>query len=433
MRWLAARLATLFALGVVAAPAAAFAQAPTVLVVRIDGVITPVIADVLADAVGEAERGRHQALLVELDTPGGLDTSMRQIIQRFLGADVPVIVYVSPSGGRAASAGALITMSSHVAAMAPGTTIGAATPVNAETGETATDKVINDAAAFAESVAAQRGRSTEFAIATVREGKAVAADEAVRLDAVDFLAADRQDLLATVHLRQVRLATRTVTLNTSAAQVVEYDFGLLRRLLQIVADPNIAFLFLSIGTLAVIYEAASPGMGLSGVIGVILLILGFYALSVLPVNVAGVALLILAGALFAAEVIHPGVAVFAVGGSISLALAGVFLFQGGGVGVSPAVFVPTAAVVGLGAVFAGRLAWKARRSPPVSGASTLAGLEATVARMDGEVGMVFVEGAWWQARGAGAGADLVVGQRVKVTGRDGLTLTVERVEGVADG
>jgi len=423
MRWLAA----LFALGMLAAPAAAFAQAPTVLVVRIDGIITPVVAQVLTDAVSEAESGHHQALLVELDTPGGLDTSMRQIIQRFLAADVPVIVHVTPAGGRAASAGALITMSAHVAVMAPGTTIGAATPVNAETGEPAGDKVINDAAAYAESIATQRGRNKDFAIATVRQGKAVSADEAVSLDAVDFLARDRTQVFETVHLRQIKLASgRTATLNMAGVQVAEYDFGLLRRLLQIIADPNLAFLFLSIGTLAVIYEAASPGMGLSGVVGVILLILGFYALSVLPVNVAGIALLILAGALFAAEVIHPGVAVFAVGGSIALALAGVFLFQGGEVGVSPAVFVPTAAVVGLGAVFAGRLAWKARRSPPISGESTLVGQEATVARLDGDVGMVFVEGAWWRAQGT----DLLVGQRVRVVGRDGLTL---RVEGVADG
>ncbi|HZM79812.1 MAG TPA: nodulation protein NfeD [Candidatus Limnocylindrales bacterium] len=423
MRWLAA----LLAFGFAAAPAAAFAQQPTVLVVRIEGVITPVVADVLTDAVAEAERGHHQALLVELDTPGGLDTSMRQIIQRFLGADVPVIVYVTPAGGRAASAGALITIAAHLAVMTPGTTIGASTPVNAETGEKASDKVINDAAAYAESIAVQRGRNKDFAIATVREGRAVSAEEAVTVDAVDFLARDRDEVLSTVHLRQVRLASgRTVTMNTVGAKTVEFDFGLLRRLLQIIADPNLAFLFLSIGTLAVVYEAASPGMGLSGVIGVILLILGFYALSVLPVNVAGIALLVLAGALFAAEVIHPGVAVFAVGGAIALALAGVFLFQGEGMGVSPAVFVPTAAVVGLGALFAGRLAWKARRSPPISGESTLTGQEATVSRMDGDVGMVFVEGAWWRARGP----DLLVGQRVRVVGRDGLTL---RVEGVADG
>lgn len=423
MRWLAA----LFSLGMVMAPEAAFGQQPTVLVVRIEGVITPVLADVVEDAVSAAERGHHQALLVELDTPGGLDISMRQIIQRFLAADVPVIVYVTPAGGRAASAGALITMAAHIAVMTPGTTIGASTPVNAETGETASDKVINDAAAYAESIAAQRGRSKEFAVDAVRHGKAVSADEAVTLDAVDFLARDRDDLLNAVHLRQIKLGSgRTATINTAGAKTIDYELGVLRQLLQIIADPNLAFLFLSIGTLAVVYEAASPGMGLSGIVGVILLVLGFYALSVLPVNVAGVALLILAGALFAAEVIHPGVAVFAVGGAIALALAGVFLFQGEGVGVSPAVFVPTAAVIGIGALFAGRLAWRARRSPPISGESTLRGQEATVARIDGETAMVFVEGAWWRAQGAG----LAVGQRVRVVGRDGLTL---KVDGAADG
>jgi len=415
--------------------AATFVAVPAradIPVVELTGVVHAVSAAHVVSALERAAASGAPLVVLRLDTPGGLDTSMRQIIQRFLGADVPVIVYVTPAGGRAASAGALITMAAHLAVMTPGTTIGAATPVNAESGETASDKVINDAAAYAESIATQRGRNKDFAVATVREGKAVPADEAVTLDAVDFLARDRDELLSAVHLRQVRLDSgRTATINTAGATTVDYDFGLLRELLQIVADPNLAFLFLSIGTLAVVYEAASPGMGLSGVVGVILLILGFYALSVLPVNVAGIALLILAAALFAAEVIHPGVAVFAVGGAIALALAGLFLFQGEGVGVSPAVFVPTAAVVGVGAVFAGRLAWKARRSPPVSGESTLTGREATVARMDGAVGMVFVEGAWWRARGP----ELLVGQRVRVIGRDGLTLLVEglQVEGVTDG
>jgi membrane-bound serine protease (ClpP class) len=177
-----------------------------VLVARVEGPITPVVAEYLNDGVRGAAVGGHQALLVELDTPGGLDSSMRDIVQAFLAAETPVIVYVSPAGGRAASAGALITFSAHVAAMSPGTTIGAATPVNAETGETASDKVINDAAAFAESIARQRGRDTDFAIATVRQGRAVTAEEAHRIGAVDLLATDRAGLLTAVHGRTVTLA-----------------------------------------------------------------------------------------------------------------------------------------------------------------------------------------------------------------------------------
>jgi membrane-bound serine protease (ClpP class) len=413
------------------APGAAAAASTTVLVARVDGPITPVVAEYLIDGVREAATGGHRALLVELDTPGGLDTSMRDIIQAFLAAETPVIVYVTPAGGRAASAGALITFSAHVAAMTPGTTIGAATPVNAETGETASDKVINDAAAFAESIARQRGRDTDFAVATVRQGRAVTAEEAHRLGAVDLLATDRAALLAALHGRTITLAGgRQVTLDTAAAGAVNHDMGLLRRLLALIADPNLAFLFLSIGTLAVIYELATPGMGLGGVTGAILLILGFFALSVLPVNVAGVALLVLAAALFAAEVFTPGIGVFAAGGTIALVVADLFLFDDASVRVDPAVLLPTAAVVGGGSLLAGRLAWRARRAPPVSGPRTLLGATATVSAAAGDTARIRLEGAWWNARSPGGA--LHDGQTVRVVDRHGLTLIVQPTDTTED-
>jgi membrane-bound serine protease (ClpP class) len=414
-----------------AAPAAAMAQSSTVLVATVDGPITPVVAQHLVDGVEEASTGGHQALLVEMDTPGGLDSSMRQIIKAFLAADTPVIVYVSPSGGRAASAGALITFSAHVAGMAPGTTIGAATPVNAETGETASDKVINDAAAFAESVARQRGRNVDFAVATVREGRAATADEAARIGAVDLIAADRAALLAAVDGRTVTLAGgERVRLDTAGARAVEYEMGLLRQLLALIADPNLAFLFISIGTLAVIYELATPGMGLGGVTGAILLVLGFFALSVLPVNVAGIALLVLAAALFVAEVLTPGVGVFATGGAIALLVAGLFLFEDQAVRVNPAVLLPTALVVGGGSLLAGRLAWRARKNLPLSGPHTLLGATATIDAATGHTGRVRLQGAWWNA--LSPGADLHDGQTVRVTDVQGLTLLVEPADATED-
>jgi membrane-bound serine protease (ClpP class) len=346
----------------------AVAQPPSVLVATVTGPITPVVADHLSAGVRAAERNGHAALLVQLDTPGGLDTSMRAIVQSFLAAKVAVVVYVTPPGARAASAGAIITFAAHIAAMSPSTTIGAATPVNAETGEKASDKVINDAAAFAESVAAQRGRNTAFAADTVRHGRAATADQAHELGVVDLVVPDRAALLAALDGRTVTIAgSGEVVLHTAGARLVEHDLGLFGRLLQILADPNLAFLFLSIGTLAVIYELATPGAGLGGVIGAILLILGFFALSVLPVTVAGLALLALAAALFVAEVFTPGVGVFAGGGAIALAAAGLFLFDGP-VRVDPAVLAPTAIVVGAGSLAAGRLAWRARRRTPASGA-----------------------------------------------------------------
>ena len=405
-----------------ALPSQVRAQGPTVLVTRIEGTITPVIADHLVDGVGTAERDGHAAYLVELDTPGGLDTSMREIIKAFLGADVPVVVYVTPSGARAASAGALITFAANVAAMAPGTTIGAATPVDLQGGEIS-DKVINDAAAFAESVAAQRGRNTEFAIDTVREGRAVTAEEAVRLDAVDLLAASRAELLQELDGRSVKVASgNSVILRTAGATSVEQDFGLFRQLLQLLADPNLAFLFLSLGTLAIIYELANPGVGFGGIAGGIFLLLGFFALSVLPINLVGLLLLGLAAALFVAELFVPGVGVFAAGGTVALVLGGLFLFDGA-VRIDPAVLVPVALVVGGGSVLAGRLAWRARRAPSVSGREGLLGRQVTVRSADGPVGQVLLDGAWWTVRSRGG--PLAPGQTVRVVDLDGLELIVE--------
>jgi membrane-bound serine protease (ClpP class) len=409
-------------------PGHVLAQGPTVLVTRVDGTITPVIADHLVDGVAAAERDGHAAYVVELDTPGGLDTSMREIIKAFLGADVPVVVYVTPSGARAASAGALISFAANIAAMAPGTTIGAATPVDLQGGEIS-DKVLNNAAAFAETVAAQRGRNTRFAIDTVRQGRAVTAEEAVRLDAVDLLAASGPELLEQLDGRSVKVASgNTVTLRTADATPVEQDFGVFRRLLQLLADPNLAFLFLSLGTLAIIYELANPGVGFGGIAGAIFLILGFFALSVLPINLVGVLLLVLAAALFVAELFVPGVGVFAAGGTIALVLGGLFLFDGA-VGIDLAVLIPVALVVGGGSVLAGRLAWRARRAPSVSGREGLLGRQVTVRTADGATGQVLLDGAWWTARSRGA--PLTPGQTVRVVDLDGLELIVDPEEGTS--
>lgn len=270
------------------------------------------MADHIREALDRAETEGHQALLVEIDTPGGLDTSMRDIIQSFLNARVPVIVHVSPQGARAASAGALITLSSHVAAMAPGTSIGAATPIGGQGGEDLAQKIIEDAASYAESIAEERGRNVDFAIDAVREGTSIAANEALEIGVIEIVARDRAELLAELDGRAVELAPGdTVTLETTGVQVVEVEMGFARSVLQWLADPNIAFLFISIGTLAIIYELANPGIGAGGITGAILLLLAFTALSVLPVNAAGAILLVLAGALFVAELFVPGIGVFA--------------------------------------------------------------------------------------------------------------------------
>ena len=377
-------------------PSASAQAGPTVLLAPIDGQITPVVADHIADAVEEAESGDHRALVVTIDTPGGLDVSMRDIVQSFLNAKVPIVTYVSPEGARAASAGTFIAMAAPVAAMAPATSIGAATPVDLGGGEI-TDKVINDAAAFAISVAERRERDVEFAEAAVREGTSITASEAVERGVVDLVAQDLDELLAAVDGLDAGLTGNDVEIDTEGAAVERFELGVLRSVLGRIADPNLSFIFLSLGTLAVIYEAANPGLGLSGIVGAILLILAFFALSVLPVNAAGIALLVLAIGLFVAELFVSGLGVLAAGGAIALVLSGIFLFDGT-LAVSPLVIVPSALVLLLGSIVAGRAIVGTHRRPLASGAETMVGRVVDITPIDDARGRTFVDGAWWEVR-----------------------------------
>ncbi|MEX2555725.1 MAG: nodulation protein NfeD [Actinomycetota bacterium] len=412
----------LVGIAVLLAPAVWAQERSGVLVAPVSGIITPVISDHLREGIEIAERDGRAAFLVELDTPGGLDTSMREIIQAFLASRVPVIVYVAPQGARAASAGAFITMAAHVAAMAPGTAVGASTPVDLQGGDIS-DKIINDAAAYAEAIARARGRNVEVAIDMVREGRSVSVEQAVELDVVDLIASSRAALLEAIDGRKVRLSTgEEVTLATRGAETVLYELRGFRRVLQWLADPNIAFMFLSIGTLAIIYEVANPGVGAGGIVGVIMLILALFALSVLPVNAVGVILIVLAAALFIGEVFTPGVGVFAAGGTVSLLVGGLFLFRGS-VGVDPFVLVPIGAAVGGSSLFIGRMAWRTRNVEPMTGIEAMIGATGVVGSAKGKTGQVLVNGTWWKARSDGR--PLKAGKRVKVLAVEGLELVVE--------
>ena len=402
------------------------AQAKTVLVTQVDGIITPVMADHIREGLARAQEEAHQAFLIELDTPGGLDTSMRDIIQAFLGTNVPVVVHVAPSGARAASAGALITMAAHIAAMAPGTTIGAATPIDLEGGRDVERKIIEDAAAYAESLARLRGRNIEFAVEAVREGRAITADQAERIGVVDVLASSRAELFEEIDGKSVTLASGDeVTLETRGVGVVPYELGTFRSILQWLADPNLAFLFMSLGTLAIIYELANPGLGGGAVVGVILILLALFGLAVLPVNALGALLLLLAAILFVLEIFTPGVGVGAAGGTASLVLGGLFLFRGR-VGVDPEVLIPVAVVVGGATLLAGRLAWRTRRLAATTGAGGLLGAVVDMGPATGTTGQVMVQGAWWNVRTRGE--QLREGATVRVVEVEGLDLVVEEQE-----
>ncbi len=424
-RLIAALLLALAGVGVLLAPGAdAGAEGRgSVLVATVDHTITPVVADFVEDGVDRAEQGDFEAFVMVLDTPGGLDTSMREIVQALLNADVPTVVYVAPSGARAASAGAIITLASHVAAMAPGTNIGASTPVDLGGGEIG-DKVINDAAAYAEAIAELRGRDTEFARDAVTEGASVTERDALDQGVVEFVVDDLTALLAEVDGVEVELeGGRTVTLTTADASIEEHELGTFRSIQQWLADPNLAFLFLSLGTLAIVYELANPGVGAGGIAGSIMLILAFFSLSVLPVNVVGVLLLLLAAGLFIAEIFVPGVGVLAAGGVVALVLGGVFLFRGS-VGIDAYVLWPVALVVGGTALLIARFAWRTRQAPQIAPGDVIVGQSATVRPSTREQPQVFLEGAWWEVRRSDEGP-LEAGDEVTVVGREGLHLIVE--------
>lgn len=417
-------------ISLLATPAAA--QRSSVLLTEANGAITPVVAGHLEDAVERADRDGHEALLVRLDTPGGLVASMRRIVRTFLNAEVPVIVWVAPAGAGAASAGYIITTSAHVASMSPGTNIGAATPVDMEGGEVI-DKVVEDAVSYSVELAELRGRNTEFAEEATRDGRSAGATEAAEIGVVDFLASSIEEVLAAADGTEVELRDGAVTLAVAGAEVVEYEMSWARRILQALANPNLAFIFLSIAPLAILYEIAQPGVGAGLVVGVVCLVLALFAVAVLPVNIAGLMLLLLAIGLFVAEAFAPGVGVAAAGGTVALVLAGIFLFQRPtGIGVDLVVLLPTALVAGglaLGVAYLARKTWLA---PSATAVESYEGHRATVRHVRGEQAQVMYDGALWSARSTEA--RLQEGEEVRILERDGLEFIVEPVgDGDPDG
>jgi len=349
-------------------------------------------------------------------------------VQYIYASEVPVIVHVAPQGARGASAGAIITFAAHVAAMSPGTAIGAATPVGGGGGEDLDDKIINDAIAYAESIAELRDRDREFIVDTVRDGRSASATEALELGAIDIVASSTADLLEAADGMTVVVGVtdREVTLDVAGAIVDDHDMGIFRSIQQLLADPNVAFLLLSIGTLGLIYELASPGLGVGAVLGVTFVVLGLFGLAVLSVNLVGVVFMLLAGALFVAEVFAPGIGLAAAGGAFALVMSGIFLFDDApGMQISLAVVLPVAIVVGGFVIIAGRIAMRARRAPSVATGSGLLVDHDAVVRAGSSHPQVFLAGAWWSVRSADPAIELVDGTIVRVTEVDGLTLVVE--------
>ncbi|MDE2780635.1 MAG: nodulation protein NfeD [Chloroflexota bacterium] len=360
---------TLIMLGLVG-NALAQSESPVALTLEIDGVINPVKVRYLERALQQAQDSNARLLIIRLNTPGGLLESTRKMVEMQLESEIPTVVYVAPRGSQAGSAGTFLVAASNVAVMAPGTNIGAATPVSSsgqDLNETLANKITNDAAALIRSLAEERDRNAESLEETVRQGSSFTATEAVNLGMVDFIAADEEELLARLNGIEVTTTLGAVVLNTDELRVSPLEKNLLEHFLEFLADPDVAFLLLTIGGLAVVVELFNPGMIVPGVVGAILLILAFLALGSLPVNWAGAALIVLAMALGFLETQVSGFGVLGVAAIICLLLGGFLLFAQFGdpsptlqpVSVSPWLIVGTAALLGSGLLY---LVWTVRKS-----------------------------------------------------------------------
>ena len=445
-------LAAMALVGFALAQAAAPAVAGRALLLEVDGVIGPPIADYIVHELAAARPDQLRLIIVQMNTPGGLDTSMRQIISAILASPVPVASYVAPNGARAASAGTYIAYASAIAAMAPGTNIGAATPVQfagnpvpsdrdqqkeqkqqeAKPGEPAdaeTRKTVNDAVAYIRSLAALNDRNADWAAEAVRSAASLPASEALSLHVIDVIADDVPDLLHKIDGRTVMVAGKPQHLATADLDVVAVPPSWRTELLTLVTNPNVAFILLLIGVYGLIFEFLNPGAVAPGLIGAISLLVGLYALAFVPVNYAGAALVLLGVVLMVAEAHIGAFGALGVGGIAAFVIGSLMMFPAHTPGVTLSTGVVTGAAIGSAALLLFVLAalLRSRRRPVVTGSEALIGAEGeTVSWQDGE-GRVRVKGEIWLAR---SDAPLAAGSRVKIVGRDGLVLRVESMQPV---
>ena len=382
--------------------AAGAASPRAVFVLPAVGSINPGLAEFIVEGIRQAERENAAALVIELDTPGGLETSMRQIVQAISNAKVPVVVYVYPRGARAASAGVFITMAGHVAAMAPGTNLGAAHPVSVGMGKidkTMEKKLLNDMVASGRSLAAERGRNADWMEKAIRQSVSIPATEAVKLKVVDLMADNREDLLAKINGRTVAVGGKQLVLLTAGAPVKEIPEGLRTRVLKYIADPNIAYILMMVGLAGLYFELAHPGVVLPGVVGGICLLLAFFAFQTLPINFIGIMLIFLAFIFFILEFKITSYGLLSRAGLVSLFLGGMMLFRGGegGVDISWSVLIPTVAIVSLFFIVVAGIVFRSHLLRSMTGAAGMVGDRGVVYTPLNPEGQVFVHGEYWQA------------------------------------
>ncbi len=403
----------------------------TALVITINGAINPVTAEYIIQSIDSADSDPSVELLViEMDTPGGLDTSMRSIIKKMQGASKPVVVFVSPSGSRAASAGAFITISAHIAAMAPGTNIGAATPVNMGGGgmdRTMKKKVTNDAAAYIRSLAESYGRDPDMAEKFVRKGDSISETVAKENNVIDLVTDNLETLFVAIDGKKVKTASGEKTLSTTGITIKRAEMNWRQKVFNAIANPNIAYLLMMLGFYGLILELYNPGAIYPGVIGAISIILAFYSLQALPINYAGALMIILAILLFAIEAMVPSFGVLTIGGVVALIIGSIMLIDSPAeyLRISLSVIIPTALATGAFFFFLVGSALQAQRNKVKTGQEGLIGSEGVVESMIGanSVGKVFVTGELWNA--VSESGSIEKGAPIVVTSQKGLTLTVK--------
>jgi len=415
----------------IAYPLSAFPSGE-IVVVRIDGPINPVVGEFVTGEITQANEATAELIVIQMNTPGGLDTSMRQIIKAIENSKVPVVSYVSPGGSRAASAGTFITIASHVAAMAPGTNIGAAHPVNlmgggggGEQAKTMEEKVVNDASAYIRSLAEQRGRNAYWAELSVRKSASVSAEEAKRLNVINLIAANLDGLVLALDGREVKMNRGPYILHTTGKQIVYKEMNQRQKILDAISNPNVVYILMMLGLVGLYLELSNPGLILPGVIGGISLILALYAMQTLPVNYAGFLLILLGAILFITEINVMSYGLLLVGGTISIFLGSLMLIDSDdpAMQISRAVLYPTVAVTTLTAIGTVYLATRSARLRTTTGSEGLIGATGVVTAELNPGGRVLVHGETWNAE-----SDTVIsgGEKVVVESVDGLTIKVRK-------
>jgi membrane-bound serine protease (ClpP class) len=410
----------------------ALAAPPHVDLITINGTINPAVDDFIRESIARAKTDGAQALVIQLDTPGGLLNSTRSIVKEILGAPVAVVIYVAPSGAGAGSAGVFITLAAHIAAMAPGTNIGAAHPVGGggeEIKGVMGEKMENFTASFSESIAQQRGRNTEWAIQAVRKSVSITEKEALKKNVIDVVAANVEDLLSQADGRTVEIAGRQQKLALKGAQIVPYEMSLKQKIINAVADPNISYLLMMAGILGLYMEFSHPGVFFPGIAGAICLLLAFASFQLLPINYVGLMLVLLGVALLVGEAFFPSFGILGVGGIISMALGSLFLFdsQNSDIGVDRSIVFTAVGTLGAFVLTVSYLVFRSQKSKPSLGVEGLIGEIGEVRGKLSPKGKVFVHGEYWNAEAEG---EIDVGEKIRVVGYDdGMCLRVRRESG----